>query len=266
MKTIFQWKVDRLMETLPEEQMSSFVGQSFGNHAAVQEQLIKLRLRLILLIVIFFLLSREIIALKQIPGFAGEFTDNTFKWLDFTSLNDVLLCCIPPFFAYTYYLMIANLIYRSQHRYIHRRFYEKFRNSIYQTNYHLFSYPQKSPGHIMKVLGSIVHTVEEKESEKSTTGHTEKGLVARLRALAMFLERSMHWFFLVWFLQLISRRYYEQNKLFIVLIVVVCVAFFIYSLILSNNYNDYLGRRKKQVAQIKANHSFLAPTSKKEEC
>lgn len=79
MKTIFQWKVDRLMETLSEEQMGSFVGQSFGNHAAVQEQLIKLRLRLILLIVIFFLLSREIIALKQIPGFAGEFTDNTFK-------------------------------------------------------------------------------------------------------------------------------------------------------------------------------------------
>lgn len=109
----------------------------------------------------------------------------------------------------------------------------------------------------MKVLGSITHTVEEKEEKKSASGHTEKGLVANLRSLAMLLERSMHWLFLAWFLQLITRRYYDQNKFFIILIIVVCVAFFIYSFILSANYNDYLGRYKKRVEEVKANHKFL---------
>lgn len=250
MKKDFKNKFNQLLASMELEEAKSFLGQTYGNHAAAQERLMKLRMRLLGLIVVFYLVSRNLFKISNVPGLGGEITQDSFLLLQLSSLNDLVLCVIPPVFAYTYFLMIANLIYRSQHRYMHRRIYERFHTQLFKANFHLFTYPQKSPGHILKVLSRIGQKDLETEEElaanqkNNSTSEEEKNPVGTLRKLGIWLERLSHWVMIFWFLSVVWDRCYSQNEWVVMLLTLICLAIFGYALYLVVHYNNYYQDRK----------------------
>lgn len=255
MKKDFKEKFNKLLLSMKLEEAKGFLGQTYGNHAATQERLMKLRMRLLGLIVIFYLVSRDLFKISNIPGLGGEITEDSFLLLQLSSLNDLVLCVVPLIFSYTYFLMIANLIYRSQHRYMHRRIYERFHTQIFKANFHLFTYPQKSPGHILKVLSRIgqkdLETEEEITANKqaNSTAWKETTPVGTLRMLGIWLERLSHWVMIGWFLSVVWARCYSQNEWIVLLLTLICLIIFGYALYLIIHYNNYFQKPKADTAE-----------------
>jgi len=154
LKDKFEEKIKQVFDNSSTEELAIWVSHTFDNFHAVQEKLVGLRVRLMVLFCLFVAIRFQIFTITDIPGFG----DADYKgFLEIRDLNSLVLLAIPIYFGYTYYLMLLKLIYRNQQRLVVERYYDKVftSNDNRPSAILLMGYPQITPGHINKVLNNI---------------------------------------------------------------------------------------------------------------
>lgn len=254
-KEIFQRKVNRLIdEELSKDQADTYLAHTFSNFTEIQKRVIRRRISLIVLIIVSILLAVEIITLKGFLFFESSENIPLLKWLGLTSVNHLLLIIILPVFIFNYLLVIKNITYRNQQRYIQERYYKKYLKSLYDDSLHLFSYPQYSLGQITKVCS---HLTELGIPEEQAMPFISRSIDRYFRE---FMIKSERWipllyiaastFYLIWF-------FYESSPSLIIFTLVLSAFIFGYIVYFYFRYHGIKLRSDKKKTVIKANHKFL---------
>lgn len=243
MKQILEYKLNKVIGNLKNEEIETLFDHIHSSHDAVQKKIIHNRSTIMLLTFAFWTLFLDFFVIEKIPGFEfeGGISSGILKDLELISLNHLVLWGIVIFFFWNYFRLIIHLIYRSQFRLLYNKLYKKYSPLLFSENLFAYAMPYQSLGYILKVRSKLFGSQGIEEGS---------GVIRFFRYLFKNLERLFHWAFMVYAPCILLSHYVNTYGTWgfslKIVVIIICVILVLYGFFISLEYNNYWGLFNKK--------------------